>query len=228
MTSQCNKPLRRTRGLTLIEVLVVVAIIAILITLTLSAVNNTIKRGAAAECVSQLRQIGAAIAAYQAENQMEFPPAVGAYYPGKGGSSVWYSPTTESSPDDLGLAAYTGGEETLMALSVCPLNKDPEVVPPCVNTVGYPYIVNYWVMPSNPKPIRRSPSVTYPSKTLVMMDSATKGNWGYGVTDSRPGPWTTRVQESHFGKTNFLWADGHVSASKKDEIQYSNFDLTVQ
>lgn len=62
-----------TRGFTLIELLVVIAIIAILASLAMPAVGPMIERGRSAKCAGNLRQIGAAVQQYVAENDYRFP-----------------------------------------------------------------------------------------------------------------------------------------------------------
>jgi len=63
-----------TEGFTLIELLVVIMIIAILATLSLGPIQNFLLRGELAKTTSNLKQIGAAIFSYAADNDGEFPP----------------------------------------------------------------------------------------------------------------------------------------------------------
>jgi prepilin-type N-terminal cleavage/methylation domain-containing protein/prepilin-type processing-associated H-X9-DG protein len=65
-----------TRGFTLIELLVVIAIIAVLAGLTMTAYQRSLRSSRAVECMSNLRQIGAALTKYMTENDGAFPTLV--------------------------------------------------------------------------------------------------------------------------------------------------------
>ncbi len=66
---------RQTRAFTLIELLVVVAIIALLAAISIPAVSSALDRGADTQDLSNLRQIGTAMAQFATENDNRWPNA---------------------------------------------------------------------------------------------------------------------------------------------------------
>lgn len=67
--------LRRPRGLTLIEILVVIAIVAALATVTIMITSRAKKAAVSASTISNLREIGSCVAIWMSENGNFFPPA---------------------------------------------------------------------------------------------------------------------------------------------------------
>jgi len=63
----------RSGAFTLIELLVVVAVIALLISLLMPVVSRAVDVSRSTRCVSNLRQLGAALMVYQADNQHLIP-----------------------------------------------------------------------------------------------------------------------------------------------------------
>ncbi|NQU11619.1 DUF1559 domain-containing protein [bacterium] len=96
--ASARRPRWRT-AFTLVELLTVVAIIALLIALLMPALRMAKQKAHATFCANNLRQVGVAIHAYTGEHSGHF---LGLYTPywGKGGGSGWFS--------FLGRAGYFG------------------------------------------------------------------------------------------------------------------------
>ncbi len=68
-----HKTNRDSQGFTLIEMLVVIAIIIILASLLQPGIQNALERGRLAGCMSNMRQQGVAVMAFAAENNQSLP-----------------------------------------------------------------------------------------------------------------------------------------------------------
>ncbi len=90
-----RSPARRTKGFTLVELLVVIGIIALLISILLPSLNKARETANRAKCASNLHQIGLAILLYQQDNQQLYPRTV-QMTDNSGSAPTWGSLTTAS------------------------------------------------------------------------------------------------------------------------------------
>lgn len=206
------------QAFTLIELLVVVAILGILATLLFPLGKSMLEKGDSAKCISNLRQIGAAIQQYSAENDGFFPYSSGPSYTGSGTSytfSTWQAP----------LAYYMGIGQlspstryTNMASYDTPIAKHPFNCPSC-KTNFRTYTANKYAMgflPSgatSPYPRRRPTAFLRPTQLILISDSqALDGQVTANTMVFDDTNYQTVIGTRHTGKANALFADFHVEA----------------
>lgn len=192
------------KGFTLIELLTVIAIIGILAAIIIPTVGKVRQSAHSARCISNLRQIGSAIALYLPDNKNRLPVSVNrATY----GFTHWQS--------DLPILTKFGKGSTTEEwynqpgqnhIFNCPANTD-------VNR-AYTANTNFMLFLKDAHEGYLYSKVSSPSQKILMGDRKLLGDSGATVEGKAYFDHTTyfdHLGSRHGGKANVLFADFHVA-----------------
>lgn len=186
------------RGFTLVEILVVVAIIMILAAILLPVLSLVRERGRAAVCLSNLRQLGLAMQLYT-EDSGKYPVSTADLQPPNPMSYGW----------GLKLMSYVKDRAVYRCPSAPALDEPVYVIDgndriPIQNDhagfTSYAMNVNaYGLAPQ---------SIRVPSQFILLLDSQT--NTSLSETNGNMPKFMLEQISRHAGMINFYFADGHA------------------
>jgi prepilin-type processing-associated H-X9-DG protein/prepilin-type N-terminal cleavage/methylation domain-containing protein len=238
-----------TRAFTLVELLVVIAVIAILASLLLPALSGANRSARFTSCKSNLRQVGLALATYVSDFNA-YPPnfVVDSGTPNSPGFKMWA---------DL-IEPYAGGGKTNANFTdpvfACPSDMNPygynqtgvDPVPfpgdlglggyQSVNLVSGPFVTTRQSPPLDPV---RETQVIVPSDMIGIGDLGVRDNYGMVLpvvgsigfimtADSSPDQSAYDYSKKRHGsKANLVFCDGHVEGLKFTGL-YMNQDQQLQ
>ena len=229
---------KKLHSFTLIELLIVVAIIAILAAMLLPALNQARERGRAIKCMANARQLGQGLALYADANDGYFPPFQ-AKVNGAAGNTIseHYNWWIAHVMLQLGMITEnTANISGQMARGVfdCPSN-------PCPKDNyggGTNYAYNYELTPGllfqtspGKRGIGRPSGWKRQALIIALSDAGTYGmsmenrNWGdirYTGADSRD-----HAGFIHSRRANCLFVDGHASAESPDPASSTGDQLRL-
>jgi prepilin-type N-terminal cleavage/methylation domain-containing protein len=190
---------------TLVELLIVIAILAILCSLLLPSLSRTGSKAAAAQCISNLRQWGLAYRQYADDNK-DFLPRRGQGVQPLGlidRSDDWFNALTSyfgSQPYQQLFAANQKFQARAKSVFVCPAAIDPG------STHFLPYGMNMnlspWILPKAAK----ITEVVRPLQVVAMADAP--GPYSSTYPSSKP----YSVIARHLGRVNLLFLTGQVNS----------------
>ncbi len=183
------------RGFTLTELLVAIAIIAILAALLSVSVKSIRERGNESVCVGNLRQIGVANKLYLQDNSQTFPNGV---------SDKWFN--------DLAPYLYDSQNPLLAKQLKCPSQTASDI---WYDFLGYSYNMDLSLYVKNAAPLYGKES----SKILCWDGSFVHngiwwGGWA-GIPQYTP--------KRHNGGFNAVMLDGHVEKFKHNDMNTKNW-----
>jgi prepilin-type N-terminal cleavage/methylation domain-containing protein/prepilin-type processing-associated H-X9-DG protein len=114
MGTSSPKSSARTKGFTLVELLVVIGIIALLISILLPSLNKARETANKAKCASNLHQIGLAIILYQNDNNQAYPRTIEDTTSNGNPVPTWGTPAnaTAGNPDPFAAPVETVNDVT--------------------------------------------------------------------------------------------------------------------
>lgn len=213
---------RSTRGFTLIELLVVIAIIAILAAILFPIFGRVRAMGRAADCLSNLSQIGKALKQYCSDSNGYMPPA-----------GYWYGWNTAEKRPDPG--AWTGriwkyvGEEA--KIFIC---KESSREPSYVLSWRVVTSTDFAQDPTSGSEIYlSSPRLIWCFEIDPKDGSTNNGDWDVTNEEQQDGEVTGQGSGEgwnklywpgpHRGRNTILFGDSHVKSFRKWETEKMTF-----
>ncbi|HEY9249047.1 MAG TPA: prepilin-type N-terminal cleavage/methylation domain-containing protein [Rariglobus sp.] len=234
---------RRRSAFTLVELLSVIAIIGVLAAILIPSVGRMRKAAQASNCVTGLRQVGAAVLLFAGENKGRAPVPNGASSNGAGHWHVQIAPYFGVEFAD-GLTADQKKTVKVGRPAGCPLapnyssGSDIQGIGASYGWTAAPIVVGMPLLQAGVV-LNQIPN---PGRTIMIGE-----RWGKNPDGNRDTNWqvdppyvtrplntdetdaggaVSAVRVSHGGRANFLFFDGHVAAFKTEET-YTSSNLST-
>ena len=203
---------QRRKAFTLIEILVVIAIIAILAAMLLPALQQAREKGRQAVCMSNLRQIGMTLFMYVQDWNGYFPGCTStsaglSIYP----YGAWIEGLEPYMKDSLKILAR-GCPSSAPKLTWCTYGYNKAYLGDLFFEWGTPEGVYY--------PLVNIVKVKKPSETVAVLDTQNYVGGAPWFCPWAPADFFTGQYGviGHMGKANVLWVDGHVDTWDIEKI----------
>jgi len=218
----------KSRGFTLVELLTVVAILAVLMALLLPVLGKIREKTNTTKCVGNLRQIGALAGIYLADNDGYLP--YWRTWTDGAGSWAWdnYAYTATRGGELPRLAGYHPGGLLTAAQYDAPGSKNLFNCPSNTSKVrSKGYAANRLLMGDISIPSTRKKLVAIPRhRSLVLIaDNATSKENEVNARWFDKSDWQQRIGfQRHGGRANSLFCDFSVRSAAPDELTDANID----
>jgi len=223
-------------GFTLVEMLVVIAVVAILAALLFPAIAAVRIKTQNAKCVGNLRQMGAGLMLYVADHDGALIP--GAVASLEGGLTLWFNALDAymGNQEEGSLENFASGRRP--AWQRCPTKVFNEAEMDHFS-VGYGWNFfgdndghpGFGLYPGDPGGSSRLSEVTKPAKTFIIADSkdiSVAPEATYQNIYLYPPPSTGQRASRHSGRGNYLMVDGHVESLPPDLEGYTSYFIKAQ
>lgn len=209
--------MHKKSAFTLIELLVIIVIIGILAAMLLPALNGARSKAQAMRCVNNLKQIGMAIALYEADNDEYIP------------RSTWATSATEGHAWDSAILTYLSNNEQVFK---CP--KDNTAKPGDYKWDRHnSYKINdffsiggdnYGINDPRTPAGKKLTQIKKPENTILVVCSHYRNHYvGYDINNCKSYGYCHwfGYLNVHEGGTNYLFTDGHVKWLYMDDLIFT-------
>ena len=225
--SQTDAPPYRNAGFTLVEVLVVIAIIAVLAALLLPVASRVMEKSRRAKCATHLQSLTKGVLLYMGEHGGKIPyvsyqaPGAMGYGQIPWGRAIAPYLDTQWTDDQWRNWTSSTARRGLPDIYYCPSDPGPAAGVPTPYDMSYGINVrltgSYGVGGVNSDPTRVV-TVDKLSETIVLADGAhaiEDGDVAHFISnrgDKQP------IARRHNGGANIAWLDGHVSQEPGERL----------